>query len=53
MKEDCVVINSLLSGNVKVDNRTIVSHCELNGRVKVGKDCILSGIKIENLKVGL
>ncbi|KAK3697445.1 hypothetical protein RRG08_031209 [Elysia crispata] len=50
VKEDCVVINSLLSGDVKVENRSVVSHCDLNGRVRVGRDCVLSGVHIEHTK---
>ncbi|CAL1547211.1 unnamed protein product [Lymnaea stagnalis] len=47
VSQDSVVINSLLTGDVTVGGRTLVSHCDLSGRIKVGKDSLLSGLQAD------
>ncbi|XP_050398758.1 L-fucose kinase [Patella vulgata] len=50
LSDESIVINSSVRRNVCIGNKTIVSHSCLHGRIDIARDCIISGVKIENVK---
>ncbi|KAK6982593.1 L-fucose kinase, partial [Biomphalaria glabrata] len=53
VSDESVVINSILSGDVTVGVRTSISHSELCGQIKVGKDSLISGLNVDCQKTKL
>ncbi|XP_005105725.1 L-fucose kinase [Aplysia californica] len=53
VSEDSTMINSVLTGDITVGGRTLVSHSNLSGKMKIGKDCLISSLLVERNKTVL
>ena len=51
VSESSVVINSILQGEVTVGPKTTASHCCFQGKIVLGKESIIAGLRIEDFKV--
>ncbi|KAH9499097.1 hypothetical protein Btru_006679 [Bulinus truncatus] len=47
VSDESVVINSYMSGDVSVGSRTSISHSDLCGHIKIGKDSLISGLNVD------
>lgn len=45
-----VVVNSVIEAGINVGKESVVSHCHLQGNVKIGAGCVLTGIAPHDFK---
>lgn len=47
VEDDAILINSVLSDKVVVSSKSIITDCQLSGRMDIGRGCLITGLCVD------